>query len=398
MTNELFVTNKTLMEQLRVTQDIVESLKTDFLEFSSKFGSESKSSKKTTTKNLSNEHSKLKPIIHPLFADLCGIDSALSHRKHAELLCAIKPLENDEACREVDGNEIWHPNWMGKIDDDVNARFIKAIIDHTWDNKENLQTQGKSEIDNDNYKKDIITKCTKGYWQNIHKQVCNKSDAIKAEKAQECKDLTCQRARWQTVTKLRRQAALKYVNQTGNKEALAMIDTDFASDVLSYSESELSADTIKRRKKVDVGKTANFVRGYQWHSPHFIAFLHWHTLRNQKPDTDTEDVAGPAKESSGEPAKKCRKTVQQKKLVKKNVPFATMVAKKWHDDHLEMHFLDGALWLEGFYDHLKEDDLLKEDWDYLKELIKWHDGEGGAGSGHDADDSTSEIDTGSAVE
>jgi hypothetical protein len=58
------------------------------------------------------------------------------------------------------------------------------------------------------------------------------------------------------------------VNQTGNKEALAMINTDFASDVLSYSESELSADTIERRKKADVGKTANFVHGYQWHSPH----------------------------------------------------------------------------------------------------------------------------------
>jgi hypothetical protein len=60
MTDELFVTNKRLMEQLRVTQGIVESLKTDFLEFSSKFRSESKSSKKTATKNLSNEHSKLK--------------------------------------------------------------------------------------------------------------------------------------------------------------------------------------------------------------------------------------------------------------------------------------------------------------------------------------------------
>jgi hypothetical protein len=78
----------------------------------------------------------LQPIIHPLFADLCGIDSALSRAKRAELLCAVKPLENGEALTRIDGNETWHPNWMGKIDDDVNARFVKAIIDRTWANEE----------------------------------------------------------------------------------------------------------------------------------------------------------------------------------------------------------------------------------------------------------------------
>lgn len=71
-----------------------------------------------------------------------------------------------------------------------------------------------------------------------------------------------------------------------------------------------------------------------------------------------------------------------------NVPFATMVAKKWCDDHPEMRLLDGASWLAGFYKNLKEDDLLKEDRDYLKELAEWHNDE----------DSTSEIGTGSANE
>lgn len=45
-------------------------------------------------------------------------------------------------------------------------------------------------------------------------------------------------------------------------------------------------------------------------------------------------------------------------------------------------------WLAGFYKNLKEDDLLKEDRDYLKELAEWHNDE----------DSTSEIGTGSANE
>ncbi|KAG2148210.1 uncharacterized protein EDB93DRAFT_1103864 [Suillus bovinus] len=90
MTDELFVTKKILTEQLRVTKDVVESLK---------------------------------PIIYSLFADFCGINSALSCGKCAELLCTVKPLENREALRKVDGNEIWHPNGMGKIDNDINAQF-----------------------------------------------------------------------------------------------------------------------------------------------------------------------------------------------------------------------------------------------------------------------------------
>ncbi|KAG2746872.1 hypothetical protein P692DRAFT_201867427 [Suillus brevipes Sb2] len=122
--------------------------------------------------------------------------------------------------------------------------------------------------------------------------MCNKSNAIKAEKAQQRKDLTRQRAHRQTVSDQITASsciALKYESQSGNKGALAIVDTDFASEVLLYSESELSADTIQRRKKADVGKTANLVRGYQWRSVDYVAFLRWLSLRNQKPDADTEE-------------------------------------------------------------------------------------------------------------
>lgn len=100
-------------------------------------------------------------------------------------------------------------------------------------------------------------------------------------------------------------------------------------------------------------------------------------MRNQKPDADTEDVAGPVKES-GEPANKKRKTVQHKKLAKKVFD----VAPRKMSDRVP------SSWLAGFYKNLKEDDLLKEDRDYLKELAEWHNDE----------DSTSEIGTGSANE
>jgi len=34
--------------------------------------------------------------------------------------------------------------------------------------------------------------------------------------------------------------------------------------------------------------------------------------------------------------------------------------------------LDGAAWLVGFYDRLKEEDIHPIDKEYLKELVAWH--------------------------
>jgi len=56
--------------------------------------------------------------------------------KHTKELCAVKPLEEDKAFELVDGNKVWHPHWKDKIDDEVNAQFIKAVINRTQQNEE----------------------------------------------------------------------------------------------------------------------------------------------------------------------------------------------------------------------------------------------------------------------
>lgn len=122
----------------------------------------------------------------------------------------------------------------------------------------------KSEIPDADFDTGIITECTKGYFRNIHKQVSSRKDPTKAQKAQERKDESRQRARRQTVTKNRRKIAARYEKDTGNLGALATIDTDFASEILSYSEGELSENTVERRDKAGVGKSANMVVGYEW--------------------------------------------------------------------------------------------------------------------------------------
>jgi hypothetical protein len=71
------------------------------------------------------------------------------------------------------------------------------------------------------------------------------------------------------VTKGRRKAAKLFESeaQLAGQGAMAMIDTDFASDVLSYaSDGDLTGDTLRRRKDAGVGDDANMVQGFEWRS------------------------------------------------------------------------------------------------------------------------------------
>jgi len=66
------------------------------------------------------------------------------------------------------------------------------------------------------------------------------------------------------AAKSRRKAALKYEKQSGNQGAVAMIDTDFGSDIVSCPEANMTDDTKKRQQAAGVGKGANMAVGYQW--------------------------------------------------------------------------------------------------------------------------------------
>jgi len=51
-------------------------------------------------------------------------------------LCAVKPLDDDLAFKVVNGKETWHPHWKAKINNEVNAQFIKVVINHIQQNEE----------------------------------------------------------------------------------------------------------------------------------------------------------------------------------------------------------------------------------------------------------------------
>ena len=54
---------------------------------------------------------------------------------HQATLCseAIGGQSNFEL---VDGKETWHPHWKDKINDEVNAQFIKVVINRIQQNEE----------------------------------------------------------------------------------------------------------------------------------------------------------------------------------------------------------------------------------------------------------------------
>ncbi|KAG1885198.1 hypothetical protein F4604DRAFT_1918862 [Suillus subluteus] len=373
------VMNDALTVQVNGLDEIVKTLQAE----------SEKPRKKVMGKHISNDHPALKRLIQPMFCDLCGIESSMGRNKHTEALMKVKPLgnghtyemhqgegdkqgeEGDKQSEEGDkqgeegdkqgeegGSKTWHPNWLGRVDEVVNAMFIKEIIDRVYNNekchRESLNLKG--EVPDEDFNMQVIIQCMKDYFHNIHKQAMCCSDASKAQKAERKKEHGCQRAHRAAVTKSRRATAVIYEKETGREGAVAMIDTDFASDVLSYSEDNLSEDTLTRRAKSGAGNSANMVVGLEWRS-----------INNNRATT-----AGIDETSTIQPPKKCRKTAEggtrSKRIVKKMFD----ISPDWKTSHLDMEMLEGVPWLKGFWASLTRDDLIKEDYEYLEELGEWH--------------------------
>jgi hypothetical protein len=66
---------------------------------------------------------------------MCGVEMTGNKSKRTDELCAVQPLEDEEAFQIVDGKEVWHPVWKGNIDDKVNALFVKNVIQRIWQNE-----------------------------------------------------------------------------------------------------------------------------------------------------------------------------------------------------------------------------------------------------------------------
>ena len=65
-----------------------------------------------------------------MYWTLCQIDA-----DDAERYSKLKPLKNGEAVEVVDERNIWHPAPGNRVDDPVNRRFIKELVDRVMDDE-----------------------------------------------------------------------------------------------------------------------------------------------------------------------------------------------------------------------------------------------------------------------
>jgi hypothetical protein len=155
----------------------------------------------------SNQHPKLKvselslyslytqrtnpsqPLVHSMFFEMCGLEITGTKTERTLQLCSMKPLTNGNAFEVINDKEVWHPNWAGNLNDQVNTQFVHAAVDRIYQNEEvsisscvsdwmsayrtqRLRTanNGTGDIETKDFSKAVITSCAKIYFQNVHKQ------------------------------------------------------------------------------------------------------------------------------------------------------------------------------------------------------------------------------------
>ncbi|KAG6369937.1 hypothetical protein JVT61DRAFT_13322 [Boletus reticuloceps] len=375
--------NKMLTSRVDALEETLEQLK-------------SQSTKPKKTKEGSNNHLALKPFVHPMFGELCRINiSSIPKRKLSSILAnTVHPLPDGKPYKTaVDGRQIWHPNFLGHVDNELNTKIISEVVQRVFDNetKSRAAANSKGNIPDEDFQIKFIQTSAKIYFRNIHTKAQIHADPVKAQLEDEKLVRDRQHTRCATVAKNRRNAALDYQGESGHNDAIGMIDTEFGSDLLSYESDNLSEDDKRRRQSAGVGKTAPMAVGREWRSLDYIAFLRWLSLRSQRkvagnqeePVPITSQAETPAS-GGGQPPKKCRKALKCIKVTK--MAFDT-APHKMHDDaprsmkgtrpfkhmvsEVEPELLPGADWLNGFFSRLGNSDLLVEDMTYLKEVVEW---------------------------
>ncbi|KAI0282679.1 hypothetical protein BC826DRAFT_1110691 [Russula brevipes] len=335
----------------------------------------------------SNDHPSLKPVVHDLFYEMCGVDAKSSKGKCTTDLCSVRPLDNGEAFELVGGAKLWHPDWLGEMGKEINKEFVNAAMDLVWKNEESLRENGMGVITNVDYTKPAVVECVKIYWCNVHKQATLREDQERYHKTLDSSRL---HGRRQAHTRARRQAAKDNCIAKGISfsEAVAIIDTDFASEPRTCgSDTDASEDTANRRLKAGLGDGSKKSIGLEWRSPDYVTFLRWLSFKSANAKVGRDG------QGAGEPATKRRRTTtgaakgfkkdfdpspsqlsDRPPSSQKRQPLRSMVASWWLQSHPDVSVVDhGAHWLSGFHSTISREDIHSADWDHIEELTAWHE-------------------------
>ncbi|KAL4063512.1 hypothetical protein V8B97DRAFT_2085175 [Scleroderma yunnanense] len=317
-----------------------------------------------------NHHAVLKSIIQLLFFQFCGVNCDGTRKKHTVALAVVKQL-GDKQLYELtdDGMQIWHPDWLGKVNAEINMKFIKELAKCAFNNDkaQREQTQLKF-IPDKSFSMTIIIDCVKTYFQLIHKRAKDLNSNQGACRIKARLEKSCQQAQCVTVAAAWHKAALLYEQESGNQGTAALILTNLESDIPTCNDDKVSKDTLQQRKDAE-----------------YVTFLCSLSLCAMKQQQDVNDEPESRQVAQEPQCKQCRTTKKLHKHVfdvgpkhlshyppqAKAMVFKVMVDDKWYDEHLDMVVHEGINWLKGFYSHANTQDLFEVDMTYLKELDDW---------------------------
>ncbi|KAI6041805.1 hypothetical protein EDC04DRAFT_2601437 [Pisolithus marmoratus] len=221
----------------------------------------SQSKSASAAKNISNQHPKLKPILHKKVLEMCGVDM-LGQADHLKTLAQYQHgLPDQWPSEEVNGRIVWRPVWSEHVDHTVNICFLHSIMDGIMEDE-----KAKGELDNNDYVSTTVMMMAKSYWRTLASDIRAMADPQGQAKRKDRISDKCHRSRWGQIAHRHRGAMEEFEKKFGVQGVAAMIDSDFGLDNQTIDEESLSEDMNMRRKEQDVPMNGWKRVGLTWQS------------------------------------------------------------------------------------------------------------------------------------
>ncbi|KIO12222.1 hypothetical protein M404DRAFT_20055 [Pisolithus tinctorius Marx 270] len=280
------------------------------------------SSKQTKTagaaKNISNQHPKLKPILHSKMLEMCSIER-LNVEDHLSMMSKhINRLPDQRELEDVEGHTVWRPVWSEHVDNTINQRFLGAMVDAIMQEETAKCAQSKGELEDDDHVSSTVKTMAKQYWRTLMSEIHAAANPTKQEKADgRLREKHYRTRQSQYVAFLCILDSIHKQWQEGN-EGVSSMDRPTSKPIKKHHK------TMKKRD--------NF-------TPSFDPNLS--KLEDRPPHSSKAILT---------------------------IPFRTMINDAWLTAHPSQQVVDGMDWLKGFYSHAKEGELSDGDTKYLAEL------------------------------
>ncbi|KAJ7904931.1 hypothetical protein B0H13DRAFT_2510066 [Mycena leptocephala] len=299
------------------------------------------SAPKTTRKmkGITNQHPELKNSVHAMFWRLVLIDpDAAADVRRAQMTDGHDGDAVYVLIDTPDGSKskVWKPNYALAVNTKKNKQFIAELVERVYETETQHRKKNEAKLPNASYEKDIIKSLAQTYFSTIAttwKKMGTPEGKKKLEDEAERKKL---RNRRETVTAARRDVVADFETTYEVSGAAALLDTDFASSIVSLDE-ELISEATRERRKQQGGREGDWMYlRFLRELDRFIK-LKAAAIKKKKINDKKQTTEPPKKKRRANPKQSTRRfhAAQNKasdrppNSTKNIIPIAGMVKKSW---------------------------------------------------------------------